>query len=163
MTDRRRARREAAGGRGHRGQAMAEFALILPVFVLLLVGLFDVGRAIYAYHTVNNAAREAARLAIVDQTTANIQAEAIGAAAGLGLTAPDIAVAFEADDGSACTYLGTARAFECRAVVTVTYGYVPATPIIGNLLGAIDLVGESSFPVANNCREPDQPQCPLGG
>ena len=46
---------------------MVEFALVVPLFVLLLVGLFDVGRAVYAYNTVNNAAREAGRLAIVDQ------------------------------------------------------------------------------------------------
>ena len=145
------------------GQAMAEFAIILPVFILILVGLFDVGRAVYAYHTVNNAAREAARLAIVDQTVGNVQDEAIAAGSGLGLAAGDVVVGFEEDDGSACSYLGQARVFECRAIVTVTYAYVPATPIIGNLLGAIDLVGESSFPVANNCREPDIPQCPLGG
>lgn len=50
-----------------RGQALVEFALILPILVLLLVGIFDFGRAIYAFNTVNNAANEALRLAVVDQ------------------------------------------------------------------------------------------------
>ncbi|HEX6474924.1 MAG TPA: TadE family protein, partial [Candidatus Limnocylindria bacterium] len=50
-----------------RGQALVEFALVLPVLILLLVGIFDFGRAVYAFNTVNNAAREAVRLAIVDQ------------------------------------------------------------------------------------------------
>ena len=51
--------------RKSRGQTLVEFALILPIFVLLLVGIFDFGRAIYAYNTISNAAREAVRVAIV--------------------------------------------------------------------------------------------------
>ena len=50
-----------------RGQALVEFALAFPILILLLVGIFDFGRAVYAFNTVNNAAREAARLGIVDQ------------------------------------------------------------------------------------------------
>lgn len=50
-----------------RGQALVEFALALPILILLLLGIFDLGRAVYAFNTVNNAAREAARLGIVDQ------------------------------------------------------------------------------------------------
>lgn len=48
-----------------RGQAMVEFALILPVFLLLLVGLFDLGRVIWVNDTLATAAREAGRFAIV--------------------------------------------------------------------------------------------------
>jgi hypothetical protein len=48
-----------------RGQALVEFALILPVFVLLIVGIFDFGRVVWATTSVTNAAREAARYAIV--------------------------------------------------------------------------------------------------
>ena len=48
-----------------RGQAMVEFALVFPVFVLLLVGLFDFGRAIWVNDTLSTAAREAGRYAIV--------------------------------------------------------------------------------------------------
>jgi ABC-type dipeptide/oligopeptide/nickel transport system permease subunit len=48
-----------------RGQAMVEFALVFPVFVLLLVGIFDFGRAIWINDTLSTAAREAGRYAIV--------------------------------------------------------------------------------------------------
>jgi hypothetical protein len=48
-----------------RGQALVEFALILPVFVLLIVAIFDFGRVVWATTSVTNAAREAARYAIV--------------------------------------------------------------------------------------------------
>jgi TadE-like protein len=48
-----------------RGQAMVEFALVFPIFVLLLVGIFDFGRAIWINDTLSTAAREAGRYAIV--------------------------------------------------------------------------------------------------
>ena len=47
-----------------RGQAMVEFALVLPVFVMLLVGMMDMGFALYSKMTVINAAREGARAAV---------------------------------------------------------------------------------------------------
>ena len=45
------------------GQSMVEFALILPFFVLFLVGIFDLGRAFFSFITITNAAREGARYA----------------------------------------------------------------------------------------------------
>jgi hypothetical protein len=48
-----------------RGQAMVEFALVIPVFILLMVGIFDLGRVIWVNDTLSTAAREAARYAIV--------------------------------------------------------------------------------------------------
>jgi Flp pilus assembly protein TadG len=43
------------------GQGLVEFALLLPVLVLILIGVFDLGRAFHALITINNAGREAAR------------------------------------------------------------------------------------------------------
>ncbi len=40
---------------------MVEFALILPLAVLIIAGLFDLGRAFFASITITNAAREGAR------------------------------------------------------------------------------------------------------
>ena len=57
MTDRDRRRQ--------RGQGLAEFALVLPVFLLMLLGMVDIGRAVWANNAVANAAREAARYASV--------------------------------------------------------------------------------------------------
>jgi Flp pilus assembly protein TadG len=47
------------------GQSLVEFALIFPLIILLLMGLFDIGRAVLYYSTLNTAAREGTRLAIV--------------------------------------------------------------------------------------------------
>ena len=47
------------------GQSIIEFALILPLFILLLTALFDLGRAVLASTTINEAAREGTRYASV--------------------------------------------------------------------------------------------------
>ncbi len=52
-----RRRREGA-------QSMVEFALLAPLFFMLLLGVFDFGRAIYYYVSIAHGAREAARYAV---------------------------------------------------------------------------------------------------
>jgi Flp pilus assembly protein TadG len=44
-----------------KGQGAVEFALMLPVLMLLILGLIEFGRLIFLYITVNSAGREAAR------------------------------------------------------------------------------------------------------
>lgn len=46
-----------------RGQSLVELALVLPLLLMILVGVLDLGRAYYAYMGVINAAREGARFA----------------------------------------------------------------------------------------------------
>ena len=144
-----------------------EFALILPIFVLLLVGLFDVGRLVFAYSTVNNAAREGGRLAIVDQMPADVQDRAAARAVSLGIPPADILVDFRTTaapetPGSCSSSVGQDAIVLCTAVVQVPYTYTPATPIIGNLVGTITVWGEARFPVEFNCTVPARPQCPVG-
>jgi Flp pilus assembly protein TadG len=57
--------------RGERGQSLIEFALVLPVLVIVLVGVFDLGRAVMLSETLNNAVREGARHAIVHGATSS--------------------------------------------------------------------------------------------
>jgi Flp pilus assembly protein TadG len=49
-----------------RGQSLVEFALVLPVFLLLIFGIIDLGRFVYMNSTISQAAREAARVASVE-------------------------------------------------------------------------------------------------
>lgn len=161
--------------RQSRGQTMVEFALLLPIFILVLVGIFDAGRAVYAYHTVNNAAREGGRQAIVDQTLDHVQARAAQHAVALGVDPADVIVDYrdtqtpetpdsclDVDGNDA---VGTQYIYDCIAVVRVPYLYTAATPIVGNLIGPTLITGEVRFPVAFNCVEgspPNKPQCPVG-
>ncbi|HSL47329.1 MAG TPA: TadE family protein, partial [Anaerolineales bacterium] len=48
---------------GTRAQAIVEFAIVLPILLMLLVGILEVGRMIFIYAAVTNASREAARYA----------------------------------------------------------------------------------------------------
>ena len=61
MTSRRGLNRRRSSG-----QALAEFALVAPLFFLLLLGIVEAGRFIFYYETLNNATREGARYAIVN-------------------------------------------------------------------------------------------------
>ena len=48
-----------------RGQAVVEFALVLPVFLLLLLAAVEFGRAYLKLHILTNAAREGARMGML--------------------------------------------------------------------------------------------------
>lgn len=54
--------------RGGRGQSLVEFALILPVLVILLLGIIDFGMGLRSYISLTNATREGARFAAVGNT-----------------------------------------------------------------------------------------------
>jgi Flp pilus assembly protein TadG len=59
------ATRAGAGRDNRRGQALVEFALAIPIFLVLLIGLVEGGRLVAAENTLSQAAREAARMATV--------------------------------------------------------------------------------------------------
>jgi Flp pilus assembly protein TadG len=54
-----------------RGQSLVEFALVVPLFLLLVAGMIDFGLGLNASITVTNAAREGARLGVVTKLTTN--------------------------------------------------------------------------------------------
>jgi Flp pilus assembly protein TadG len=132
-----------------RGQALVEFALVIPIFVLLLMGIFDLGRAVYAFNTISNAAREGVRVAIVNQNAAVIDTEAVNSAVSLGLTPADVDFVIREPDfatGGTGT-CATTPDLGCVAEVTVRYRYTAATPIIGNLVGVINMTGQTRQPI----------------
>ena len=49
--------------RGRQGQSLAEFALVLPVLLLIVLLGLDLGRAFFSWVTLNNAARVGANYA----------------------------------------------------------------------------------------------------
>lgn len=54
------------------GQNLVEFALIGPIFFLLVFGILEGGRLIWTYHTVSNATKEGARFATVRGSGSNL-------------------------------------------------------------------------------------------
>lgn len=55
--------------RGTQGQSLVEFALILPLFMLLFFGVVDGARLVYTNSQLGQAAREGARVAAVEASS----------------------------------------------------------------------------------------------
>jgi len=62
MTGRRR--------EGHQGQALVEFSIAILVFLVMVMGIFDLGRGIYQFNGVSEASREIARVTSVHRGSA---------------------------------------------------------------------------------------------
>jgi Flp pilus assembly protein TadG len=118
-----------------RGQALVEFAVVLPVFLLILSGILDFGFLLYSRMTVISATREGARVAIdaPKSTTAQqaqipnlVRTRVTDAAAGLNtaaLTTTPTCI-------PACNFAaGTAKAGDSVKVV-VTYDYHSIFPLL---------------------------------
>lgn len=78
---------------GERGQSLTEFAMLLPVLLIIIAGVLDLGRLYYAYVMVTDAAAEGLAYAInnppddpdnpSDPDTAQVRARAMAATDGL--------------------------------------------------------------------------------
>jgi Flp pilus assembly protein TadG len=76
-------RRTARNAPRDRGAAAVEFALLLPMLLLLVFGIIDFGRALNASITLTQAAREGARLDALGQPNATVVSRTQAAATGL--------------------------------------------------------------------------------
>ena len=54
---------------GDKGQDLVEYALVLPLFLLLFIGTIEFGLLFFQYTVITNAAREGARAGIARETT----------------------------------------------------------------------------------------------
>jgi Flp pilus assembly protein TadG len=116
---------------GERGQDAVEFALIISVLLLVLMGIFDMGRVAYSYSVLLNAAREGARYGVIHPTdTAGIKATVLNMAVGL--------------DPSALTVTTTAPD-SSTIQVSLSYQFTFVTPVIQAFFGSgpLTLVGDS--------------------
>jgi len=121
-----------------RGQSLVEFAVVLPIFLLILCGIFDFGFALYSRMSVINAAREGARAASVapDHTTidstATSRAVAAAQSSGLTVTNSDVTVTCVATASpSSCnfnTQTGAVAGDSLR--VTIDYSYKSFFPFL---------------------------------
>lgn len=100
-----------------RGQELMEFALILPILAMLVFGIFDLGRVVYFYSAMQNAAREGARTGVVNPWQQNLVVSRTKERT-LGIDPADLSVAVN---------------YDCDHVkVQVGYTFDPFTPFLGN-------------------------------
>jgi Flp pilus assembly protein TadG len=157
---------DRARGRATRGQALVEFAIVMPIIVVVVLGLLDLGRAVYAYNTLAQSARQAARTAIVNQVTADVKAQAVASGATLGLTSSDVDVCFktaastQGDCGSSTNDCPQSdRAIGCLAIVRAHISYAPMTPVVALLMSTINLSSTSIEAVEYVCPEDGASTC----
>jgi Flp pilus assembly protein TadG len=124
-------------------QSLVEFALVGPLFLVLLLGLIEGARLVYAYNTVNHAAQEAGRVAVLPGTAsvATVQAKAVDAAEPLTVNGGDVTV--NVNDGA--TAYG-ARKIGDRLTVSVKYDFVPLVGLVFGTSG-IRLTGSTELMV----------------
>jgi Flp pilus assembly protein TadG len=106
------------GRHRRRGQALVEFAIVAPIFFLILFGIIDFGRYVYYVQILNNAAREGTRYAIVH------------GAKSLAPTGPPNDPSGTAVINVVRTYAVGVIGIEDASVLTITptWGTPPATP-----------------------------------
>lgn len=115
MIRRKRCRRDG-------GQELVEYALVLPVLLLLILGIIEFAILIFAYDTIANAAREGVRAGVVPSGTVEIAKQA----------AKDRALALDAD----ALIVEAVFTEEGTVEVTVTYDFTLMTaPIIAAVGG----------------------------
>jgi len=157
--------------RGSGGQTLVEFALVIPLVVLLLLAVFDMGRAVYGLSAVGNAARMGGRTAIVNQAGADIRQRAADQAIALGIssaavacdaatnvptTSDGVCVQFKTPDLTAtCTTIDIG----CVAFVTTKWTFSPITPLLGQFIGNVALTSTTQIPVESVCGA-GYPTCP---
>ncbi len=127
--------RPPGDGARDRGAVAVEFALLLPVLLLIVFGIIDFGRALNAQITITQAAREGARLAALGDTIAQVQSRATTAANGLSVNV---------NVKQACAPGAGAQGLDADVQVTYSFSFVTPlgaiTGMFGSTLGAPPLL-----------------------
>jgi hypothetical protein len=113
------------------GQDAVEFALIFPILFLILMGIFDLGRATYLASMLHNIVREGARYGTVfPDDTAGIEAAIDNLAVGVDPDLLDVTILVDEDAGF--------------IQVGVEYEMPLVTPLIGSFFGGANTLPLSS-------------------
>ena len=142
------------GPRSETGQGLVEFAVALPVVVLLILALFDAGRGVLFYTELSNASRAGARVAMINQSndascgaTKTFKCAAADVTTGMGI-APS-AIGDLTVTGSDC-----ALPSNCTATVKVKYDFKLITPIISALISDVELSASTTMPIERIYQSP---------
>jgi len=122
--------------RNEKGQSLVEFAILLPVLLLLLMGILEFGLMLNSYLTINNSAREGARLGIV--AGSNIEIKQLINNISPNLDSKYLVINVTPPEGN--------RKSGDTLKVEVIYNYHVIIPIISNILGnVVELKAQTSM------------------
>jgi Flp pilus assembly protein TadG len=129
--------------RDEKGAAMVEFALILPLLIMLLFGSIEFGLLMYNKQVITNASREGARAGIVARTprmtAAEIQQVVDDYAADYLVTFGSATAPVTTVDNSGGTLFGN----DLQVTVTYPYEFLLLPNFIAGLAGHLDLTAET--------------------
>ncbi len=121
---------------GEEGQALVEFALIAPILILLVVGIFEFARAWQAYQVLTDAAREGARNAVIDDASIDV-AQVVAtvqnalAIAALNPANIDSLGVNNLTSGSAWTRATVGRGDQTEVFLSYNYSWIWLRPLLG--------------------------------
>jgi Flp pilus assembly protein TadG len=133
------------------GQALAEFAIIAPLFFLLIFGFVDMARMYQSWVTIQHAAREGARYGVTGRTDCAsgpqtrvdcIEYVAREQTDGLNNPQGDLTVGVRSWQYPAYAAPATEDnpGDQCDALeVHIAYDFTPATPLIGSIIGDVTM------------------------
>jgi Flp pilus assembly protein TadG len=118
---------------------IVEFALVAPIFFLMVLGIFEIGRACMVTELLTEAARQACRQSVIEGTSAStVQAAAVNYLTSVGING-ETADLYVNDQPIGTTDLSTMPAYtEVTVVVTVPVNSVTWAPpwfVTGTLSG----------------------------
>jgi Flp pilus assembly protein TadG len=131
-----------------RGAQVVEFAIVVPLLLMLVMGMIDFGRGFFSYIIITNAAREGARVAAVGGNTAAVVDRVEDAISGLSTNGAPTACPPSAGVNRAwciqtTNLLGSPGA---AATVRVEYNFQFLVPgFAGLTTGVFPLIAESSM------------------
>ncbi len=105
-----------------KGQSMVEFALLMPLLCLILLGIIEFGRVFNAYLVITNASREGARIAVVGSSDAAIIQRV-----------EDIGISLKQDQLS-CSITPATRTRGEKVAVSVDYQVKLIAPLISEVI-----------------------------
>jgi Flp pilus assembly protein TadG len=114
--------------KSERGQSVVEFALVLPLLIVMLFAIVDISRVFHASLTLDHAGREAARAASVHQEADEVRQTAVENASSISLAPASVSINPPSD-----------RVTGDNVEVTIKYNVSFLTPLIENITGPIEL------------------------
>jgi Flp pilus assembly protein TadG len=132
---------------GEKGQALAEFALLVPLFLILLFAIVDFGMGFHSWITVTNSAREGARVGAVHPPL-NVASSPCSGKASLEQCIEDRVretAGLPNQDTKMFVYITNAEGQSGESVVVkVDYGYDFITPLAGLFqFFSVDAIGST--------------------
>jgi len=106
-------------------QELVEYALILPIFLIMVLGILDLGRVVYYYSAMQNVVREGARYGSIhfedDGIETTICDLVTSRAIGVDITCDDVNTIIDFNEGT--------------VTVNVVYPFEPVSKIITGFFG----------------------------